>query len=474
MKVINRILNKELASNWLPLLGVVLLVLVKVSLEAVQPWPFKILIDNVVNANVVEPGNMLNDYLLRFKPEILGFIAVFVYFASTSIFSVVEYIHSITAKKVIRKITADFSRTAFANLESIAIGYFNKQQIGDFIYRLSYDVSALGELLEEGLIPIVTSVLYLLVTSVIMFYISVKLTLLAFVALPLLTYGLYFFNSRLNRATVRSESFNSAAFSFIEEALTHLKIIQAFSQEKRELKKFGEKIDPSLRTATLVFRLDFLLTLFVGIVIAISYSLVILYGIQSVFAGTLTTGLLVVFILYLDNLTYPIVSIIYAASAVKQSYIKVMRMDDFFKKKSHPDFSGTQKHMTDTTILFDRVTLFGDNGGKILDNVSFEIKPGSRTALFGMNGSGKTTTINLLMRFIEKPSTGNIYIGGVNLLDYDIQSLRDAITYIPQEITLLDDTILNNIALGSNKKVPLAELKTAPKPPRAPPYLKRP
>src|SRR6202022_2432033 len=105
-------------------------------------------------------------------------------------------------------------------------------EIGDYIYRLSYDVTALGDLLEYGLLPLFTSGLYLLVTISIMMLIDVRLTLLSLAALPFLTIGLASFNKSLAKATRRSEFFNSAAFSFIEEALTHLRIIQAFSQEK--------------------------------------------------------------------------------------------------------------------------------------------------------------------------------------------------------------------------------------------------
>ncbi len=327
MKLINKILYKEIKDNIWYFALVAILMLLIVGFDAIAPWPFKILIDNVLSPNPLKPDNKLNAFLTIFQSrELLGFFVVFVYFVSTFGLTLVEYLRSATMKKVIKRLTADFSKKAFQSLQSLAIGFYKKQEIGDYIYRLSYDVSALGELFEEGLIPLVTSSLYLMVTTTIMFLIDVRLTFLSLTALPFLALGLYSFNKYISHVTKKSEFLNSATFSFIEEALTHLKIIQAFSQESRESKSFGEKMETSLKTDTTLYSLDFLLSLLVGIIIAISYSTIIIYGIRGVFAGELTAGLLIVFIFYLDNLTNPLLSVIYAVAALRQSYIKISRM----------------------------------------------------------------------------------------------------------------------------------------------------
>lgn len=450
MKIISKILKQELRASSGSLLVVILLMLVIVGLEAIAPWPFKILLDNVLAPTPIgsDLGIGTLGYIFQSR-DLLGFFAILVYFLSTFSLTVVEYVRGIVGKKVVKNLTSGFSKNAFKNLQSLAIGFYNKQQIGDYIYRLSYDVSALGELVEDGLLPLVTSGLYLLVTATIMFLISFKLTLLALAALPFLAIGLYSFNTYIAPATKRSEFLNSAAFSFIEEALTHLKIIQAFSRERKESKAFNEKIESSLRSDVTLYRLDFLLTLLVGIIIAVSYSIIILYGIRSVFSGTLTTGLLIVFIFYLDNLTNPILSIIDAAAITKQSYLKIVRMEDFFSPRTHLKNRGEVTTIDDMRIRFDHVTLRIGRGKKILNNVSFEIEPRKRTVVFGVNGSGKTSIVNLLMRFVDKPTSGKIFLGGIPLNNYDLKSLRASVAFVPQEITLFNDTIKNNIAFGS-------------------------
>lgn len=450
MKSVQKIIRQEIRVSIKGLALVAGLTLLIVAFDVVSPWPFKILIDNVFSANPLDQDSKLG-FVLKFfhSRALLGFFTVFLYFISSFGLSVVQYLHSVVTKKVIKNITTRFSKLAFRNLESLAIGFYRKQEIGDYVYRMSYDVSALGNFVEDGILPLLTSGLYLAVTLTIMFFISVQLTLLSLAVLPVLTLGLFYFNAYTTYATKRSEIINSSAFTFIEEALTHLRIIQAFSEQKRQAKVFDERTESALKSDVVSYRLDFLLSLLVGVIIAVSYSFVILYGIQGVFSGALTTGLVVVFVFYLDNLTNPIISIIDAVTAARQSYIKMGRMEDFFAEKRHLERGGTIAKITDTTLRFEKVTVRGDEGKPIVHNLSFEIEPGKMTVIFGVNGSGKTSVVNLILRFIEKPSSGKIYLGGIPLEQYDIEALRRAIAFVPQEISLFDDTIRNNIAFGN-------------------------
>lgn len=433
-----------------------------VGFDVLAPWPFKILIDNVLSTEPIDQNSPLAFLHVLFPtPYQLGFFSIFIYFVSTFAHSITEYLKSVFSKKVIKNVTGEFSKEAFKSLQTIAIGFFSKQKIGDYVYRLGYDVAALGELLEEGILPFITSILYLAVTLIIMMFIDVNLTLLSLAALPFLVGGLFLFNRRIARATKRSEFYNSVAYSFIEDTLTHLKIIQAFSQENNKTQAFEKRINTSLRNETVVYRLDFLLSLIVGIIIAISYSVIIMYGIHAVFAGELTTGLLIVFILYLDNLTNPTLSIIYAATAMRTNYVKISRMEDFFNTRSHLDYhKGKVTELTGLDIRFEHVSLLFDKK-KVLDDVSLTFEAGKRTVVFGGSGSGKTSIINLIMRFIDKPTSGRIFIGGTPLEEYDIAALRESITYVPQEVTLFDDTVSNNIIFGNTHHSKAEVLKSA-------------
>lgn len=452
MRHVDRILARELITYGGPLTVVLLLVGAVIAFDLIAPWPFELIIDKVLATTPTETGGFFN-FLDRLFPsrDSLGFFAVFVYFASTSALSLVEYLRSLFIKKVVRNFTADFSRQAFRNLEALSIGFYNKQKIGDYIYRLGYDVTAIGEFLEEGILPIVSSTLYIGVTTTILFLINPQLTLLSLAALPFLAGGMYVFNGRVAKATKRSEFYNSATFSFIEETLNHLKVIQAFSQENKRSLGFDRRLTTSLWSDMRLYRLDFLISLVVGLVIASSYALVMLYGIHAVFSGTLTTGLLVVFIFYLDNLTSPLLSLIYATTAAREAYTKIGRIEELFKAKTHLSYHpvGALTTIAHTDLRFEHVSFEGRDGTNILHNLSFTIEAGKRTVIFGSSGSGKTTIANLIMRFIDKPTHGRVLLGGEPLEHYDVTTLRDAIAYVPQEITLFDDTIRHNVIFGN-------------------------
>ncbi len=450
MKFIDRIIYKEVKPHSSRLFFVLFLMLLIVGFEVLSPWPYKFLIDNVLGSEPLTTdavGNLLVKWL--HDPVAIGFFVVFLYFITEMLLSVFEYFQSITMKRVIRDIVFDFSKAAFTSLETFNIGFYRQQSIGDYIYRLSYDVNALGEYIEDGILPIITSTLYLVVTTTIMFLINTKLTLLSLAALPFLTIGLYFFNKRLNTATTYSERWNSAVFSYIDQALNQLRIIQAFNQEKRSGKKFASKLHTSLEGEIHMHRLNFLFDLLVGVIIALTYSIIIANGITDVHTGVITTGLLIVFIFYLDNLTSPILSIILATSMLKQTHVKISRMHDFFAKKSLLADHGSITQVVNSGISFRNVTLRSEQNAPILKNVTFSLDENTLTVLIGVSGSGKSSIISLIPRLINEPNEGAIFLGNHTLTEYSVKSLREAISYTPQDIILFNDTIYNNIAFGN-------------------------
>lgn len=466
------IIFREAKSYKLGLFFILLLTLLGIGFEAIAPWSFKILIDNVLENEVVNPQSFIGQLLYYFSTkESLGFLAVFIFFASKLLFSIVEYFRSISTKKVIQEIVSQFSRKAFESLETLSIGFYRHQEIGDYLYRLSYDSSAVGDLLEEGILPFIASSLYLFIITLILLSISIKLALFSLITLPFLVLGLYFINKKVVVASKKSEYWNSALFSFIQQALTQLRVIQAFSQEGKELEQFNAKMQSSLKSETKMYNLNILVTLFIGVAIAVIYSLIIVTGITSVFEGSLSAGLLVVFIFYLDNMTYPLLSIIGSYTVIKESRVKIARMNEYFDKQYQVADSGTVSDMRDTTITFKNINLKGKEGKQILENISFPVLEGKITAIVGTSGSGKTTIVSFVPRLIE-PTSGKILIGDKELHEYTLKTLRKHIAYVPQEILLFNRSIKEIIGFGKDNAT-LDEIKEAAKKAAADEFIKR-
>lgn len=445
MKLINKIILKEIRPYLFMLVWILILILLGVGFEALAPYPFKIMIDNVLNRQEIDPATWLGKILGIFNSrESLAFIVVVTFFLFSILGSISDYFVNISTKKLNRKIINNFSKQAFTNLERLAVGYYKQKEIGDYIYRLSYDVSALGELIEAGIIPIVTNTAYLAATVTIMFFINIKLAIIALSILPLLGLSLYVFNKRIGIAAGRSEKSNSTLFGYIQEVLSQLRIVQTFNQEKRSAQSFEQKQQNSLDEELNVNGLNFMLNLLIGIIIAIGYAIVIAYGIKEVFLNEISAGLLIVFIFYLDNLTNPLLSLLTAASTFKENHVKIDRLSEFFSQKTQIHDVGKLGQIRSTGIEFHDVTILGDSNFKILNKVSFKIPENKITVIVGVSGSGKTTISSLILRFIDQ-SSGRVTLGDKDIKQYSIKTLRDSITYVPQEIVLFNDTIRRNI-----------------------------
>lgn len=472
MSFVRTILHQDVRNYLWRFVGVAILIIIGVGFEALSPLPLKILIDNVLGNEPFDANFFIKEFLYFFNSrEVVGLFVVFAYCISSIMANVMDYFVAISIKRLGNDMMNGFGEKAFNNLEKLSLGYFQQQKIGDFIYRLGYDVDALGNLLQYGYVPLVTNILYVVSTIAIMFLINTSLALLALTMLPMMGLGLWIFNEKIGKATQKSENSNSALFSLIQQVLSQLKIVQAFNQEKGESSHFDEKQKTSRWDELNMNGLNYMLDLVIGVLIAVGYSVVILAGISAVNAGYLSTGLLVVFIFYLDNLTYPVIAVMNAFANLKEDHVKIARMEDFFNEKFHNRDKGTLKTFVDMSIVFDHVSVYSEEKNPILENVSFTIPQNSKTVIVGVSGSGKTTLLSLILRFLDA-GHGKIFLGGKDIKNYSISALREMIAYVPQEIVLFNESILRNITFG-NPEASLQEVQNAARLAVAEKFIKR-
>ncbi|MBI4079110.1 MAG: ABC transporter ATP-binding protein [Candidatus Levybacteria bacterium] len=463
MSLFNKILSKETKLRKAQLISVLALTILSIGFEALAPWSFKFLIDNVLENEPIIAGSFVSFLFSLFTTKAsLGFFLVFIFFLCKLLFHITSYFRSLIAKRVVHEIVSAFSKKSFENLEMLSMGFYRNKTVGDYIYRLSYDVSALGELIEEGILPFIASLLYVFIITIVLFLINAELAVLSLIALPFLVGSLYILNRRVVVASKKSDYWNSAIFSFMQQIIMQLKVIQAYGQEESELKKFNERMQASLRFSYAMHKYNVLLSLFIGMVIAVSYSLIIGVGVTLVFDGVLSAGLLIVYIFYLDNLTMPLLSVVYSYSIIRESNVKLDKVDEYFDDKNKLKDIGKTDEIKDTKITFKDVTVEGPEGKQILSNVSFIAPEEKITAIVGMSGSGKTTIVSLVLRLFIEPSKGKIYIGEHSLEDYKLKALRNAISFVPQEILLFNRSIRDIISYGKSDAT-LDEIQEAAK-----------
>jgi len=431
---------------------ILLLGLVGILFDVAAPLPFKLLIDNVLNGQPIEKGTVAKDFFEQFSPLMLGYITVLLYAGFNILASGIAFLVNTETKEAVKYLTFQFARKTFEVIERMRHSSYDEKDVGDYIYRLSSNIPALGEILEEGLLPALNNTILVCATTAILFLINPLFASLVLLVVPLIAGILYLFDKRLGRAWRKTERSNSLIFSFIEEIFTQLKNVQAFNRERYALSLFEQKESRALESEFRAYHLYFILHLCIGLVIAACYAGVITYGISLVFANIMSAGALIIFLFYLDNLVNPFVAVMSAVTSTREYWVKLNTIFDITENAEIPMIQTRRAHRKQNApeIIFDRATITGMNDVKILKNISFRIPKKEITVLVGANGSGKTTITSTLMGFFAIPQ-GHIFFDDTDISSLPVSVLRDMIAYVPQEAVLFNGTIYENIAFGNSR-----------------------
>jgi ATP-binding cassette subfamily B protein len=303
----------------------------------------------------------------------------------------------------------------------------------------------------QGLIPLVTSAVTLVSMIFITALIDLQLALVAMAVSPLLLLILRTYGQRLRSGWRGQKKLESSTLSVVGETLGGIRVVKAFGQEDREKERFTRKASETLRAR---IRLSFHeggLGLMVGLVIAAGEAAVIFIGVRNVQAGTLTLGDLLLVMGYLSQLYRPLQSISKkvgdlqgSMASAERTFALLDQSPEVIEKPNAMPLSRARGALSFQNISF---AYEGENN-PVLQNVSFEVLPGTRIGIAGATGAGKTTLVSLLTRFYD-PTSGRIMLDGVDLRDYRIGDLRNQFAIVLQEPVLFSTSIAENIAYAN-------------------------
>ena len=346
-------------------------------------------------------------------------------------------------------LTNDVRRRVFDHLQVLPPAFHQTNQSGDLIVRLTSDINSLKSLLISSVQNVVTYIVTFAGIVAIMLWMDWRLTLVALLPVPFLYVLSSRFSGKVEAVSRTKRAKESEVASIVHETMTSMPVIRAFTQEKHEKKRFKGQSDASLAADLRKTKLAGAYGRTVNVVVAIGTSLVIWYGVKRVIDGGLSPGALIVFLAYLKDLYKPAAGVAdlimeFAASLVCGERIsEVLEMESLVQDTpdsiAAPRFRGK--------VVFENVT-FGYSAEKpVLCNLSFSAEAGMTVALIGSSGTGKTTLVNLLLRFYE-PSEGRILIDGEDIRGFQVESLRKQMSVVLQESVLFRRTIRENIAYG--------------------------
>ncbi len=425
--------------------AVAVLMLVAASgLELVGPYLTKVAIDTAI------------------PDRDLGLITLLaaIYTGSLVFALVLSYAQTLLTTWIGQRVMYDLRTEIFDQLQRLSLRFFDRNPVGRLMTRLTSDVEVLNELFTSGVVAVFGDIFTLIFIIGVMLFMSWELALVSFLVLPAVWFAAHWFRKNVRRSyrdiRVRLARINS----FLQERITGMSVVQLFGRERSEFGKFqeinAEHLQAHLRSITYYA----LFWPIIELVAAVAVALVLWYGGLNVLEGTLTVGIVAAFLQYVRRFYRPIqdlsekFNILQSAMASSERIFKLMDIQPTVPDPARPRAlpSPVQGAIEFRDVWFAYNKAGHKDDGKppewVLKGVSFTAQPGERLAIVGHTGAGKTTLINLLMRFYD-PQKGSILLDGVDVREFSQRDLRTAIGLVLQDVYLFSGSARFNIRLGN-------------------------
>lgn len=365
--------------------------------------------------------------------------------------SVLRYVFIFATSWLGQSVIRDLRVRVFTHLTSLRLKYFDRTAIGTATTRTINDIETINTVFSEGIMTIIADLISIVVVLAIMFDTSWKLTLICLLTMPFLMLATYIFKEKVKFSfqTVRTQIQRMNAF--LQERISGMKVVQIFNAERNEMEHFrtiNREYTKANLDAILYYAVFFPI---VDIIAAASLGLMVWWGAQDVIrAGGVTLGALVAFPIYLNMLFRPIRMLADKFNTLQMGLVAAERVFDVIDTDEQIEDQGDlKKEKLEGKIEFDQVWFAYNDEDWILKDLSFTIEPGQTMAIIGSTGSGKTTITNILSRFYETQK-GAIRIDGNEIPLYDLESLRQRIAIVLQDVFLFGGTVMENITLRND------------------------
>lgn len=349
---------------------------------------------------------------------------------------------------VSRYIEYDMKNQIFDQYQKLSLAFYKRNNTGDLMNRISEDVSRVRMYLGPAIMYTINVGLSLIIIIGIMLSINVRLTLFALAPLPILAVAIYYVSAMINVKSEQVQRQLSSISTFVQEAFSGIRVLKAYVREAHSRKEFSKEANTYLEKNEELYRINSLFFPLMLLLIGMSTILTVYIGGQEAIKGTITTGNIAEFIIYVNMLTWPVASIGWVTSLVQRAAASQTRINEFLSVTPEIENPSTEPLNLKGKIEFKNVSFtYPDTGIKAMNNVSFTIEEGQSLAVIGKTGAGKSTIASLIGRLYDV-SEGEILVDGKNIKDVNLSDLRKSIGYVPQEAFLFSSTIAKNIGFG--------------------------
>jgi len=350
-----------------------------------------------------------------------------------------------------RHIEFDMKNEIYQHYQQLTMSFFRRNKTGDLMNRATEDVNRVRMYVGPAIMyTINTLVLFILVIAA-MVSVNVKLAVFSILPLPILAITIYYVHNIINERSEHIQEQLSKLSGFVQENFSGIRVIKAYGREKEIRKKFAAESEQYKHTSLALVQVQALFYPAILLLVGISTIVTVYLGGIEVMNGSITPGNIAEFIVYLNQLTFPVMSLGWVTSLIQRAAASQKRVNEFMQIAPEITWYNSENHSVDGNITFKKVSfIYPDTGIKAIDNISFEVKQGEFLAIIGRTGSGKSTIANLLLRMYD-PSSGEITIDDRPLKRLNLRFYRDQLGFVPQDVFLFSDTISNNISFGKNE-----------------------
>jgi len=435
--------------HWLTLSFAFLAVIGESITDILDPWPLKIVFDYVFGSKrmpdwLAGPVSFIGtDKFSILNFAVLAVIVIAIFGAISS------YIEKYLTTSVGQWVMHDLRRVLYSHIQKLSLSYHDRKRTGDLISRVTSDIDAVQSLISNVLLGILVNVLTLIGMVVVMLYLNWMFTLIALLVAPGLFLVVYHYTHRIKQASRAMRRQEGEVVNVLEQMLSSIRVVKAFAREDYEQQRFERESRESVEKALQARNVKAKLPPLVEIIVACGTCLVLWYGARLVLAGSLTSGELLVFLLYLGKMYKPMRELSKMTDTISKASVGWERIREVLENNMQVrDLPGAQPAPRfKGKIEFDHVSFSYDSNQPVLNDLSLQIEPGQLAALVGPTGAGKTTIASLLPRFYETVS-GQIRIDGTDIRRFKQKSLREQISFVLQETLLFRATVAENIAYG--------------------------
>lgn len=362
-----------------------------------------------------------------------------------------------------RFIEFDLKNDIYSHYQDLSLAFFKRNNTGDLMARITEDVSKVRMYLGPAVMYAINLTVLFSLVIYNMIQVSPTLTAYVLIPLPILSFTIYHVSRMINIRSEKVQRQLSVLSTFVQESFSGIRILKAYAKEDVWNKWFDKETEKYKDTSLELVKINALFFPTMLILIGLSTILTVYIGGKQAMAGTITTGNIAEFIIYINMLTWPVAAIGWITSIIQRAAASQTRINEFLSTK--PEIVNTVSMPTriEGNITFKNVNfVYPDSGTEALKNVSFEVEKGESLAILGRTGSGKSTIASLITRTYD-PTGGQVIIDNNEIQRVNLNSLRSNIGYVPQDVFLFSETIANNIAFGVKEETSEEAVFTAAK-----------